>query len=452
MDGKHLDRATIEQLLEKKLAAEETSSIGRHLWNCPVCRRRVSSFAPNGSQFLDGLLAAANPERTSEYRSVFANLRSQLAQKALAVKAEIDSAPRLFEELLACQQPERMRRVQLESRFHSRALVERILEECRQRWATDPSAAEDLADLALEVIERLGSEVSAPTLNDLRARRWAYLGNIRRIQTDLRTVEDAFTLAESFLDLGTGDPLGRAEVLDLKASLRRDQRRLIESTKLLNRAIGAYHRAGDQHLVGRALLKKAIVHYEAQEPTRSIALLRKASGLIDATREPRLRYTVLQQLAAFLHQAGRSAEAQSMLPGLREMATKLENRFELLRLSWIEGLIAIELGDRSKAEELLTEARRGFIEEGIGYDAALVSLDLAVLYLGQNRTAEVKQLAAEMLPIFQSRDIHREAMAALMVFRRAVELESATVSMVEEIAANLKRAAYSSNLSFERPS
>lgn len=452
MNGKHLDRVTIERLLEQTLAAEETASAGRHLWHCPVCRRRVSTLAPNGSQYLDGLLAAATPERTSEYKQVFANVREQLARKAQAVNAEIASAPSLFEALIKLPHAERLRRAQVDRSFHTRALAERVLDECRHRWSSDPAEAEDLADLALELIEHLSADVGGPALNDLRAKRWAYLGNIRRIQTDLRTVEDAFTLAESFLDLGTGDPIARAEVLDLKASLRRNQRRLPESIQLLNRAIAAYHRAGDRHLVGRALLKKALVHYEAGEPERSILVLRRANSLIETAREPFLRYNILQVLAGFLNQAGRALEAQAMLPKLREMANELDNRFELLRLSWLEGLIAMELGEQTKAEQLLADARRGFIGESIGFDAALVSLDLAVLYLGQNRTAEVKQLAAEMLPIFQSRDIHREALAALMVFRRAVELESATVSMVEEIAANLKRAAYASTLPFERPS
>ena len=83
------------------------------------------------------------------------------------------------------------------------------------------------------------------TVNDLRALRWSYLGNVRRIQSDFRCAEDAFTLAESFFDLGSSDPLLRAELYDLKASLRRDQARLDEARSLLNRAANIYRRTGD---------------------------------------------------------------------------------------------------------------------------------------------------------------------------------------------------------------
>ena len=47
---------------------------------------------------------------------------------------------------------------------------------------------------------------------------------------------------------------------------------------------------------------------------------------------------------------------------------------------------------------------------------SVASLDLAALYAAQGRTAEVRRLAEEMLPVFTSRRIHREALAALIVF------------------------------------
>jgi hypothetical protein len=39
--------------------------------------------------------------------------------------------------------------------------------------------------------------------------------------------------------------------------------------------------------------------------------------------------------------------------------------------------------------------------------------DLALLYAEQDKAAELKKLAAEIVPIFASRQIHREALAAL---------------------------------------
>ena len=74
------------------------------------------------------------------------------------------------------------------------------------------------------------------------------------------------------------------------------------------------------------------------------------------------------------------------------------------------------------------QMRDGFLQEGLGYDAVIVSMDLALLYLRQGRTAELKTLAREMLPIFRSQDVHREAVAALVLFQEAIREEQITAA------------------------
>jgi hypothetical protein len=58
-------------------------------------------------------------------------------------------------------------------------------------------------------------------------------------------------------------------------------------------------------------------------------------------------------------------------------------------------------------------------------------------------------LAAEMVPVFTSRHIHREALAALTFFRQAVEAEKAGADLVARVAAYLRRAEGDPGLSFE---
>jgi hypothetical protein len=92
------------------------------------------------------------------------------------------------------------------------------------------------------------------------------------------------------------------------------------------------------------------------------------------------------------------------------------------------------LGDSERARLAFTEARQGFLAQSIAYDAALVSLEFAVHLLQEGRTSEVRELAREMIQIFQSQEIHREALAALAVFQGAAALESATVELAREVA------------------
>jgi hypothetical protein len=51
----------------------------------------------------------------------------------------------------------------------------------------------------------------------------------------------------------------------------------------------------------------------------------------------------------------------------------------------------------------------------------------------------VKPLAEEIIPIFQSCEVPQEALAALIVFRNAAEMEQLTLGLVEEVTAFLEK-------------
>jgi hypothetical protein len=101
---------------------------------------------------------------------------------------------------------------------------------------------------------------------------------------------------------------------------------------------------------------------------------------------------------------------------------------------------------------LFLEARDGFAGRDNGYDAALVSLELALLYVDQGRTGEVKELARAMVPIFRAQDVHREALAALAVFLEAASREQVSRELVECLADYLRQARNDPSLLFEPPS
>ncbi|MFL6193587.1 MAG: hypothetical protein ACJ75H_05410, partial [Thermoanaerobaculia bacterium] len=76
--------------------------------------------------------------------------------------------------------------------------------------------------------------------------------------------------------------------------------------------------------------------------------------------------------------------------------------------------------------------------QGNGYDAAMASLDLTLLYLKEGRTADVRLLAEEMVALFEARDVHRETLAALVLFQEAARREEVTAAMVRELAGFLE--------------
>jgi hypothetical protein len=127
------------------------------------------------------------------------------------------------------------------------------------------------------------------------------------------------------------------------------------------------------------------------------------------------------------------AEAEPLAAEARELAVSLENDIDLWRVAWVESRIAAGLGRRDEAVATLREVRREFADQGVSFDAALATLDLAVLLVEAGETAEVREFAVEMLAIFESLKVHREALAAVKLFCQAVEQERATAELCRQV-------------------
>jgi tetratricopeptide (TPR) repeat protein len=353
---------------------------------------------------------------------------------------EGQQAPALLEQLRPLPFDEQLSLVRDDESFHSWGLCQLLLKKSLEAGFEDPGHAVNLAELAVRIAQHLDDAYDPHWVLDLCAKAWAYLGNARRVFGEFRSAESAFREAEGFLSASmTGNVAIEAEVTYLKASLRREQRRFGEALSLLDHAIDLYRELDEPHRVGRTEVKKAKVLEESGDLTGAIELLPQALDLLDPDREPQLAVYGRHNLVWCLTTAGRHEEAHERLPAVRVLFERHAKPIDVVRLRWAEGRIAHGLGDLAEAEGLFREVQQQFFERRMGYDAALVSLDLAALYAQQGRTAEIKRLAVEIMPVFESRDVHREALAALIMFQHAAEEERLTVGLAHQIAAAVKR-------------
>lgn len=122
---------------------------------------------------------------------------------------------------------------------------------------------------------------------------------------------------------------------------------------------------------------------------------------------------------------------------------------DLTRCTWLHGKVEAGLGHAAEALAAFAQARRDFHERQIAYDYALVSLDLSLVLLDLGRSAEVAAVAQEMLWIFKSQGVHREALAALHLFCEAARREAATVELTRKVERYLRRAQLDPELRFE---
>jgi tetratricopeptide (TPR) repeat protein len=358
--------------------------------------------------------------------------------EAAGLVAELLTHPAERRELIACNSP----------RFQTWGVYERLIAESWDQTFASSEQAESLAALALRLSEHLEANYGTAAIEDLRARAWAYIGNARRTRSDLAGAGEAFRHAHTHLSQGTRDPVELALFLDLFASLLRAQRHFQLSMRLLQRAFSIYLSVGDRHRAGRILICMDYVHHQAGNPEQGIPLLYQALQLIDPAQEPLLLLCVVHNLADDLTEVGRFMEAQKIFSKSRDLYRSLP-RGARSRHRWLAGRIAIGLGQDLEGERLLNAARQGFIAENAAYDVALVSFDLSALYARQGRAQELKQIAAEMVPFFSSRQIHREAAAALAYWKQAVDTETAGLDLAARVVAFLRRARYDLDLPFE---
>ncbi|HSF39357.1 MAG TPA: hypothetical protein VLT87_06145 [Thermoanaerobaculia bacterium] len=373
----------------------------------------------NGARILPWRFPESDYGRTVD--AVLARFRPRIASAA----QEQAEAPALLAELLRQTPERRMMLVRNSGRFRSLALCALLLETSRQEGYKDPMEGERLADLVLVLAHRLDPEwYGARVLEDVRSRCFMLIGNARRVASDLWGAEEAFRTAESHLRQGTGDRLERARLLFLRACLRRAQRRLPEAARLFKRAAAVFLAAGEAHPAAEAIIGLALAHRYQGEPEEAIRLLREADRLVDAGVDERLHLYVRYNLIVSLTEAGHSWEAEVLLGRSREF-DEFPDPAARISLLWLEAKIALGLGKLLRAARLLVRARDRYVAWGDGYRAALVNLDLAEVCARLGRVNATKRLAGEVIPIFLSLGVVREALAARIVFQQATAAERA---------------------------
>ncbi len=305
------------------------------------------------------------------------------------------------------------------------------------RWAA-------LAAKALDP-QRYGTQFVA----DLQARAWAELGNAYRVADELMGAEQALAHASTTARRGTGAPLLRALLLEFKGSLYGALRRFGEAFAMFDAARVLYNESWERHQVGRVLISQGLYTGYAGDLERAVHLLRDGLAMVDEHRDPQLALAAVHNIAYALAQLGRFAEAQALMLRNRERYERHAGPVDRLKRTWTEATISAGLGELEAAERCFLEARAGFKAAGRLYDHALVSLDLAAVWLRQGQGLHARQLVEDAVRVFRDLGIAREALAAVLVLQRAFELEVASVALLDPVASYLRRLTRDPSARFE---
>jgi tetratricopeptide (TPR) repeat protein len=345
--------------------------------------------------------------------------------------------------------------------FHSRELAVLLALESEDVASDDAGRALLLARVAHRIAELVpraegrhgGTDEHGRTRTDtepssaLQGLTLAFVSNAQRVANEMQEAEETFKRALE--RWWAGEEAERAtlpgwRLLDLEASLCRDLRRFSRTLELLDKAQAAA--PPEDH--PRILVKRAVTLEHMGDAEGAIVVLREAALLPVRQGDRRLPWTIQFNLAANLSLLDRFKEAADLLPRIHELAVSSKELDEI-RIVWLRARIDGGLGRSAEARAGFDQVRRDFERREMAYDYALASLERAALDLKEGRTGEVRELAEEMAWIFEAQGIHREALAALTLFRGAAAREEATAEMARRMVRYLYRARWEEGLRFE---
>lgn len=432
---------------------EDNSRMVRHLLGrCPEC---LNSLRGLGGTLEPGLTTrqpdlserSAPPRAESyDYAAAFDRAERALSSFLTLPGSPAKAAQALLDEIEGEPSEDQASRVVSEIGLQWSDFVEHLVRVAHSLRFKDPSRMLHYAELAKVAAESSSEPLAGgqELLADQRARAWSEYGNALRVCGRHQEADPALERAESWRSRGTGDPLLRATLLEQLASLRIAQRRFDEAIQKADEAAAIYRELEKPSLLASTMVQRAIATLYGGEPYGAAALLNRAIPLIDTEDDPHLLLSALHNLVRCYIDLGRPEQALELFREAREIYQGFLDPIHMLRAGWHEAQILRDLGRLEEAEAVFLRVREEFLERDLSHDAALVSLDLAEVYVRQKDFAALKESIAAAVPVFHAIGAEREILASWLQLLEVAHEEQAALQAVRDLGRRLEAASMKS--------
>lgn len=435
-----------------RLAAQaRNAQVIRHLLSdCATCRRSLSDVGWNQRlvYLLEPGVENAPTEdswarkATSEYDYSRA---FELAERAVSafLSPELrgpESVAEVLAELDALPADEQVRRVSASGPDIGPSTIEALIgrsHAARFQNTEEMLHLAHLARLAADACPQDGSD-SKLRLADLRARAWAQYANALRVSGRPREAEGAFATAQRCRREGTGDPLLRAWMLEKMTPLAIFQGRFGAAIDYCEEAGEIYREVGRRHLLASTLVQQATATLYSGDAESAVRILNRAVPLIDHEEDPHLLLVACHNLIRCYIDLGRPDQALLLYSEAQGLYQEFDEPLILLRAAWQEGQLLRDLGHLREAEAALLRARKGYLERKLAYEVALVSLDLATVYVRLGLVEELKRTVMTTVPIFHALHVGLETLAALLQLQQVAGQEQQTLELIRTLSTRIE--------------
>jgi hypothetical protein len=408
----------------------------RHLARCERCRE---ALGPG----LDGE-EASRPEASpasARYDEAFRRLEQSTAGATRAHAEKRARACRLLDSLLG-EPAVRWGVIAAAPGYCSAVLAAVSLDRAEGALSSDPGLAQDLARLALHLLDRLQAEPPAEALlASLAVRAWTLLGHARALAyAPPASVDEAFATASRLLpsQLASDD---EAELCERMARAMHLQGRPSEALALGRRAADLYAELGETGREIGALELLARVAIESGDLERALGPLAGALLLADAPDGPprslaghagRLRHRLAWTLVV-LQRYREAAEVLAAAPVGAGSAGQGSGPYLLLATQ-----LGACAGDLAAAEDHLRSTLHAGLDRGCVLPAMLAAVSLAAIYRSLDRPAELARLASHLARAESAGELAPESRHALGRLRQAIENGQVTLTLLVLTAESLR--------------
>ena len=291
----------------------------------------------------------------------------------------------------------------------------------------------EVSQLVLDSLDaseaRLGERV-----HELRVEGWSWLGNARRLDLDFGGAEAPFHRAEALLDANNLRDSRAAGIFYLcKGTLRMFQRRHVEAIGLYDYSLPALEQAGDVRFQIQSLLHRAAALRYDQRFEEATSTLRKAKALLKGETAEELTFWVNHDTIVALTRAGDFHLAKAHLKSIAQEVSRLPIPLWGYQVQWLKAVIDHGLERTESAEADYLSSWHGFQALGEPLYAALVMLDLAILYSEAGKIDRVIEIATTIFHVFDSLKLNDETVACIKLFREAITQTRVTSTLLARV-------------------
>jgi hypothetical protein len=176
----------------------------------------------------------------------------------------------------------------------------------------------------------------------------------------------------------------------------------------------------ERHPLGLALAARGYTHYYNGRPGPATVDLSASLALINLRTKSRTYYFALHNMTLYMLDTMPSADLSQTLHYLKISYRRFPKRhIAKFKLLWLEALGYKRVGATRHAERLFKRAFNGFVEMKAPSEVAMISLDIGLFFLDENRFEETRKLALGAYKIVKGIAMDTGGLAAMALWRDA---------------------------------